>query len=168
MATPFDMVSDGGSSPEDQGRLVRPPSPKRTCPTSLLNHETSDHLLSLRYCQPEIGRIAAKIKPCNAIQFRQSSILRAASGEAGSTSRCALPPLTRNRPRLNAIASSKRSAVPSVPLVGSDRVSASVAMVSWTGVEMSSRRRTTSRAARAQRISNSFEYRALLPSPVGS
>ncbi|MCY7398386.1 MAG: hypothetical protein LH466_06055, partial [Sphingomonas bacterium] len=72
MATPFDMVSDRGSSPEELGRLVRPPSPKRTCPTSLLNHETSDHLLSLRYCHPQIDSNRGKIKSCNVAQFRQS------------------------------------------------------------------------------------------------
>ncbi|MBA3730724.1 MAG: hypothetical protein H0W92_07990, partial [Sphingomonas sp.] len=47
----------GRSSPGDLGRLVRPPSPARTCPTSLLNHETSDHLLSLRYCLPRMASL---------------------------------------------------------------------------------------------------------------
>ena len=36
---------------------------------------------------PSIGSNCAKIKPCIAFQFRQSSMLRAASGDAGKTSR---------------------------------------------------------------------------------
>jgi hypothetical protein len=38
--------------------------------------------------------------------------------------------------------------------------------LSWTRVATSSLRRTTNRAACTQRISNSIEYRALLPSLV--
>ena len=65
----------------------------------------------------QIGMIAAKIKSCIARQFRQSSMLRAASGEAGRTSRTP-PPSTMNRPRLNAIASSTASLFATTPAAG--------------------------------------------------
>ena len=47
-AAPRYMVSDRISARKASGQLVRPSPPERTVPTSLLNHETSDHLLSLR------------------------------------------------------------------------------------------------------------------------
>jgi hypothetical protein len=37
-----------GSSPGDHSTVIKRASPERTSPTPLLNHETSDHLLSLR------------------------------------------------------------------------------------------------------------------------
>ena len=48
-------------------------------------------------------------KTCNANQIRQSSIVRAASGQAGITKASAPVITTAMRPRLNAIASSKGS-----------------------------------------------------------
>jgi hypothetical protein len=51
----------GSSSPEDLERLSLS-SPERAGPTSLLNHETSDHLLSL------VEEEATMIRPESAIK----------------------------------------------------------------------------------------------------
>src|SRR4029453_2906569 len=99
----------GRSSPEGHEWLVRPSPSKRTGPTSLLNHETSDHLLSLLDCNHRMLWSDEINKTCNCGQFRQSSMLRAASGQLGTATIGLVPPATTNRPRLNAIASSNGS-----------------------------------------------------------
>ena len=120
----------GRSSPEGQSWLVRPSPSERTGPTSLLNHETSDHLLSLLDCTHSMLWFEVINKTCNCGQFRQSSMLRAASGQLGMASTGAPPPETRNRPRLNAMASSKGSFESKRPPTGNARVNSLVAMVS--------------------------------------
>src|SRR4029079_4053505 len=105
-------------------------------PTSLLNHETSDHLLSLLDCNHRMLWSEMINKTCNCGQFRQSSMLRAASGQLGTAIVGPVPPDTMNRPRLNAMASSNGSLANSRPLGGKVRVSVSVAMVSAAGAAL--------------------------------
>jgi hypothetical protein len=61
---PSTWSATGRSSPEGLGWLVRPAPPKRTEPTSLLNHETSDHLLSLLDCRHIMLWLGAINKTC--------------------------------------------------------------------------------------------------------
>ena len=68
-------------------------------------------------------------KTCNCGQFRQSSMARAASGQLGIARTGAVPPEIRNRPRLNAIASSSGSVADNRPLGGNVRDAESVAIV---------------------------------------
>ena len=69
-------------------------------------------------------------KTCISSQFRQSSMLRAASGQAGIARIGPAPSDIRNLPRLNAIASSSGSLASKRPPRGSVRMSELVANVS--------------------------------------
>src|SRR5512139_1813213 len=124
------MVSDRAFEPGRTYWLVRPSPSKRTGPTSLLNHETSDHLLSLLDCQHSMLWFEVINKTCNCGQFRQSSMLRAASGQFGIARTGSLPLDTRNLPRLNAMASSSGSLANNLPPTGSARVNSLVEIVS--------------------------------------
>lgn len=104
-------------------------SPERTEPNSLLNHETSDHLLSLvektrpsltaspmcagRGCDTSLVLQKFSADPSRLslrrFQPRQSSVTRSISAQAGTTSGGCPACWTTNRPRLNPIASSSES-----------------------------------------------------------
>ena len=104
-------------------------SPERTEPNSLLNHETSDHLLSLvettrpsltatpmcadRACDTSLVLRKFSVNPVRLPvgrnQPRQSSVTRSISAQAGTTSGGSPACWTTNRPRLNPIASSNES-----------------------------------------------------------
>src|SRR4029453_11382216 len=134
-AAPHDSSLQHGQRPDAQARkdiewLVRPSPSERTGPTSLLNHETSDHLLSLLDCTHSMLWFEVINKTCNCGQFRQSSIALAASGQLGIAKTDPVPPEIRKRPRLNARASSSGSFACIRPPAGRARVSALVAIVS--------------------------------------
>ena len=113
----LDMVSGRSAGPENQWR-VRRAFPERTEPTSMLNHETSDHLLSLVAEDLNMSHSAAANKPCNATYFRQSSMARAGSAQAGSAMPGKPGDSTAIRPRLNAITSRKPfTALRTTPLI---------------------------------------------------
>ena len=77
-------------------------------------------------------------------------MLRAASGQAGTAITPPLPPDTRNRPRLNAIASSNGSFANNLPPTGNVRVNALVAIVRVSSAAPG-REIVTIRVARSQR-----------------
>ncbi len=96
---------------------IRSARPERTEPTPLLNHETSDHLLSLVDCQvanrhrshPECAHGRSTLQADLLRVYRQSSTTRPISAQTGNASGGVPSCSSANLPRLNAIASSSGS-----------------------------------------------------------
>ena len=126
---PVTHALTGGGYPPRMSSDISGASPERTEPNSLLNHETSDHLLSLvektrpsltatpmcagRGCDTSLVLQKFSADPWRLsfrrFQPRQSSVTRSISAQAGTTSGGSPACWTTNRPRLNPIASSSES-----------------------------------------------------------
>ena len=93
-------------------------------------------------------------KSCNGRQLRQSSMLRAASGQAGITSGAAPAAVIATRPRLNARASSRGSVASTALPGGRTRSLLVVVTRSWAPGTTEGRINETRRVANAQRTVN--------------
>jgi hypothetical protein len=61
---PSTWSAAGSAGPGDPWRTVRPAAPEQTEPTPTLNHETTDHLLSLIEDKGSVNHRDSRNKPC--------------------------------------------------------------------------------------------------------
>ena len=115
------------------------------------------HRITSFRCVEASARMRSKrrtFKSCNALYFRQSSTARAASGQAGTTSRGAPATSTANLPRLKAMASSKGSVAGRLAIQGSVRSPLLVRTTRGAPLMAPVRVRLTRRLATVQRSAN--------------